>query len=90
MSDEVADPFGAAPGYADCEEAVRTLYEYLDGELTEERRLAIQRHLDHCGPCIEAFGFEVELRRMLASRCRDHPPAELRERIARALGEEHD
>jgi len=47
---------------ADCKEAVERLYHFLDGELTDERRVMIQRHLDACSDCIEAFEFEVELR----------------------------
>ena len=30
----------------DCQEAVHQLYHYLDGELTDEKRAAIARHLD--------------------------------------------
>ena len=50
------------PSGGDCEEALRTLYYFLDGELTPERRQAIQRHLDECSPCLEAFDFEAELK----------------------------
>ncbi len=73
---------------ADCEETVRTLYDYLDGELTEERRQAIAAHLDCCSPCVEVLGFEAELRRVIADRCRDHVPEQLRERISLAIHHE--
>ena len=46
----------------DCEQALRTLYHFLDGELTPDRRAVIQRHLDECSPCLEAFDFEAELK----------------------------
>ena len=45
-----------------CLEAVELLYHYLDGELTEERRVLDQHHLDDCPPCFDAYDFEAELR----------------------------
>jgi len=71
----------------DCQEVIHTLYHFLDGELTAERRLAIQHHLDDCSPCLEAFDFEAELRVFVARSCRDQVPDELRHRIAQALVE---
>jgi len=81
---------GASGVAADCEETIHRLYHYLDGELTEERRAAIKRHLDECAPCLDVLGFETELRRIIADRCHDHVPDELRQRIAELLEHEHD
>jgi mycothiol system anti-sigma-R factor len=78
-----SDSFGL-----DCEEAVHQLYHYLDGELTEERRLEISRHLDLCEPCAGAAGFEEELRQVIANRCKDRVPEALMRRIADAINEE--
>ncbi len=75
-------------GFVSCDETIERLYIYLDGELTEQRRIEIARHLDLCGPCVGAFGFEAELRKLVANRCQDHVPDALRERVARALREE--
>ncbi len=70
----------------ECTEAVEVLYHYLDGQLTEERRILIQRHLDECPPCLDAFDFEAELRVVISSHCRsDSVPQALRERIQRAI-----
>jgi mycothiol system anti-sigma-R factor len=71
-----------------CQEAVATLYSFLDGELTPDRRLLIQHHLDECGPCFEAFGFEAELKAVIARKCRDEVPQSLRRRVADALSAE--
>jgi mycothiol system anti-sigma-R factor len=71
----------------DCEQALRTLYSFLDGELTTERRLAIQEHLDKCSPCLEAFDFEAELKIVVARCCRDQVPDHLRQRVADILAE---
>ncbi|MDQ6910678.1 MAG: mycothiol system anti-sigma-R factor [Actinomycetota bacterium] len=69
----------------DCREAVELLYHYIDGELTEERRVLISHHLDDCPPCMKAFDFEAELRIVVSQRCRDRVPESLQDRIARAL-----
>jgi mycothiol system anti-sigma-R factor len=79
------DQFALDP---DCQEAVHTLYHFLDGELTEATRLHIQQHLEACGPCLEAFDFEAELRLIVARKCREHVPEELRARIAAVLASE--
>jgi len=70
----------------DCDQAIRRVYEYLDGELTMWRRKGIARHLDECPPCAQGYTFEVELRRAIASKCRDEVPSDLRRRIAEAIG----
>jgi len=68
-----------------CFEAVELLYHYLDGELTEERRVVISRHLDDCPPCYDAFGFEAELRVVIAQKCTERVPDHLRDRVAEAI-----
>jgi mycothiol system anti-sigma-R factor len=72
----------------DCKEAVERLYHFLDGELTDERRAMIQRHLDACSDCIEAFEFELELRTAIARGCQEAVPESLRVRVFRAIWEE--
>lgn len=81
-------PFGSwydRPVIDPCQEAIATLYSFLDGELTGDRRETIQRHLDECSPCFEAFGFEAELKAVIARKCRDEVPESLRRRVADAL-----
>jgi mycothiol system anti-sigma-R factor len=70
----------------DCQYALLRVYEYLDGELTVWRRRAIARHLEECPPCADGFTFELELRRIVVSKCQEQTPESLRLRIARALG----
>ncbi len=82
---------GEAGSHADhvgCMEAVRQLYVYLDGELTEDRRLKISLHLDECGPCAHAAGFEAELRAVISSHCKDRVPDSLVTRVAAAIAAE--
>jgi mycothiol system anti-sigma-R factor len=69
----------------DCTNSLRELYAFLDGELTADRRVHIQAHLDGCLPCYEAFDFEAELRIVISARCREEVPVDLRDRVADAL-----
>ncbi len=64
-----------------CSEAVGALFTYLDGALTEERRVVIQTHLDYCAPCFSAYEFHIELRAVVQQRCQTELPAGLEERI---------
>jgi mycothiol system anti-sigma-R factor len=73
------------PAIEPCQEAIATLYGYLDGELTTDKRAQIQHHLDECAPCFDAFGFEAELKALISRKCRDDVPEALRRRVADAL-----
>ena len=68
-----------------CDDALHRVYEYLDGEMTMWRRRAIARHLDECPPCADGFTFEVELRRIVVSKCQEQAPPSLCIRIAEPL-----
>ena len=76
------------PEIVGCREAMAKLYSFLDGDLTEQRREAVQRHLDECSPCVQAYDFEAELKKVLATRCKDSVPESLKERIYNALRSE--
>jgi anti-sigma factor (TIGR02949 family) len=78
---DVSDLYAAG----DCDEALHRLYHYLDGELTQDRRDAISRHLSQCSHCLHAFDFEAELKVVIARSCRDQVPESLKEKISRAL-----
>lgn len=72
-------------GSGGCVDAVQRLYNFLDGELDDDRRSTIRRHLDECKPCLQAFGFEAELRGVIARKCRDQVPDSLRHRVFLAI-----
>lgn len=88
MAEYDGDSEGGGAGTADCTEAVERLYGFLDGELTVERRALIQRHLDDCHDCIEAYEFEAELRIAISRGCKESVPDSLRHRVAQALAQE--
>jgi anti-sigma factor (TIGR02949 family) len=80
---EPYDPFGNVDLSltGDCNTMISRLYHFLDGELTEERRTKIQRHLDACPSCYGAYDFEAELRMVVASKAQVQVPEELRRKI---------
>ncbi len=73
---------------ANCADAIERLYHYLDGELDDARRQLVKHHLDECLPCLDAFDFEAELRQVIARKCQETVPEQLRVRIALAIQSE--
>jgi len=73
-----------------CDDALSELYSFIDGELDEAKRASIEAHLNDCSPCLEAFDFESDLRKVIASRCKDRVPEDLRLRIMAALEQVDD
>lgn len=67
--------------------AVRTkLFEYLDGELSEEQRSALEEHLGACAECRHLVELEKAFREIYVLPLRpDQAPAAVRERAARLL-----
>jgi anti-sigma factor (TIGR02949 family) len=76
---------------ADCNETIRELEEFLDGELSEDGLNAIHSHLQGCPDCHQAFDFHAELRTVIAAKCRnDEMPAGLLSRIEQCFNEDFD
>lgn len=71
--------------HANCDDAKHTLYEFLDGELTPEKKAHIQAHLEACSPCFEAFDFEAELLIVIEKKCVEQVPEGLQAKILAAL-----
>jgi len=70
-----------------CHEAVRWVWDYLDGEVGTERARVIREHLDGCENCRKHFNFEGAFLRTI-SRLIDDGVTDadlLRSRIVRAL-----
>jgi anti-sigma factor (TIGR02949 family) len=74
---------------AGCQEIFARLSEYLDGELPEDVRARIARHIEECAPCVEF----VETLRKSKELCRGFEASEkpgtldpaVRERMLAAL-----
>jgi anti-sigma factor (TIGR02949 family) len=75
----------------DCNETLRELETFLDGELSERTKAAIRAHLDGCSDCLQIVDFHAELRAVISLRCRsDELPPGLLERIARCFETDAD
>jgi mycothiol system anti-sigma-R factor len=70
-----------------CAEAVKQLWEYLDGLVEETDREAIQEHLSFCRRCCGELAFAEELRAFLAQPDEPNLPADVKARLLATLTE---
>ncbi|MGB8859590.1 MAG: zf-HC2 domain-containing protein [Ilumatobacteraceae bacterium] len=76
---------------ADCNETLRELETFLDGEIGDDARASIQSHLGDCLDCLQAFDFHAELRMVISAKCRnDEMPPELLSKIELCFGQDFD
>lgn len=69
----------------DCEEAIRRLAEYLDGELAGREASEVERHLETCRSCWSRAEFERRLRDRLADLRREQVDPDFEGRIRSLL-----
>jgi anti-sigma factor (TIGR02949 family) len=69
----------------DCEQALRRLFDFLDHELDDDERSAMQRHISTCRSCYSRADFERRLKGKLHELRRDEPEVGASERIKRLL-----
>jgi mycothiol system anti-sigma-R factor len=72
----------------DCEETLKEIESFLDGELDVSVREQIQIHLSDCSPCMQRAEFRRHIKVVVRSKCAgdDVPPA-LEHRIRALLDE---
>ena len=70
-----------------CSDAVRQLWEYLEGTVGEKDRAAIEEHLNLCQRCCGEAEFAAELRAFLESNAYDELPVETKNRLTSFLEE---
>jgi len=72
-----------------CEDFFRRLDDYLDRELNAEESARLREHLEVCAACASGYRFEEGVLRDLRRKLRRLTmPADLRQRISRALAAE--
>jgi mycothiol system anti-sigma-R factor len=72
----------------ECEQALRDIERFLDGEMTAPQAVEVESHLHSCTPCMERADFKRHLRVLIAERCGcDEVPETLRLRVAAILEE---
>jgi mycothiol system anti-sigma-R factor len=65
----------------DCSAVIADIWLVLDDECDQQSR-ARQHHLDTCGSCLEAYGIEEKVKRLLSRKCGgERAPEGLRERL---------
>lgn len=67
-----------------CAQAVRRLWEYLDGGLDGSDQRAVEAHLDFCMRCCGELEFAKEMRVLLRSSG-EEVPADVRDRMERFI-----
>ncbi|NIR46017.1 MAG: mycothiol system anti-sigma-R factor [Gemmatimonadetes bacterium] len=77
-----------SPGGIDCAEVMAQLYEYIDGELDDEKIERIRGHLEKCQRCYPRYNFEAAFLRFLKQQGRTKAPPELQRKIFKAILEE--
>ncbi|RKN40544.1 mycothiol system anti-sigma-R factor [Streptomyces hoynatensis] len=66
----------------DCSEVLDRLYEYLDREMPDGDCAKIQEHIDECSPCLEKYGLEQSVKKLVKRCCgHDDVPADLRAKV---------
>jgi anti-sigma factor RsiW len=73
-------------GVIGCRDAVERLWTYLDDELDETDRQAVDEHLAFCLRCCGEVAFARELRRTLAVRSEPALPDDVRRRLEGFIG----
>lgn len=71
-----------------CSEVLDKLYTYLDGELEEGNYTEVKAHLDGCSPCLDEYGLEEAVKKLVAKHCGCDPvPLDLRDKVLGRLAE---
>jgi anti-sigma factor (TIGR02949 family) len=70
-----------------CEDALRLLAEFLDHELADDDRAAVERHLGTCRSCYSRAEFERRLRAQLNELSASDIPDSLDRRIRSLIGD---
>jgi len=64
-----------------CEQALKQILDYIDHELGEHERAAMQQHLHTCKSCFSRMEFERRLKEKVGALCDDEVPSQLGERV---------
>ncbi|MBL6630744.1 MAG: zf-HC2 domain-containing protein [Ilumatobacteraceae bacterium] len=76
---------------ADCNETLRELEPFIDGEISDEAREHIHGHLGACVDCQQAFEFHLELREAVRRKAsNDELPASLVAKLEVCLRDDFD
>ena len=70
----------------ECQQALKDLELFLDGEMDQPGQDLLDAHLNGCTPCMERADFKRHVKELIASRCGcDEVPSGLRDTISSLL-----
>ena len=69
------------PSMIPCDHVIARLWEYIDGELTEEQAAQVQAHLEICNRCFPQYDFQRAYRIFLRRTAQQPVPPGLRRRV---------
>lgn len=75
-------------GGKNCDEALESLYQYLDDEMDDATASEIRSHLDGCGGCHDSFDFEMRLKVVVRQRLSEEVPESFIAKLRAALEQE--
>jgi anti-sigma factor (TIGR02949 family) len=64
-----------------CEQALKRLVEFVDGELVESEHDSVEQHLRICRDCCSRMEFESRLKERLSALSSDDAPSKTRDRV---------
>ncbi|GAB3722472.1 mycothiol system anti-sigma-R factor [Nocardiopsis nanhaiensis] len=71
-----------------CSEVLDKIYTYIDGELDESNYAEVRAHLDGCSPCLDEYGLDEAVKKLVAKHCGCDPvPLDLRDKVLGRLAE---
>ena len=88
MHQHDSHPHGHGPAHesVDCDAALESLFDFLDGELDDSLETKLKAHVQLCKPCFEHAEFERRfLAAVQAARDEELCPKALRERVLNTL-----
>jgi anti-sigma factor (TIGR02949 family) len=68
-----------------CSDAVKQLWEYLDGTVGDADREALEHHLSRCRRCCAELEFAEEMRRFLSASAHEEIPPDVMARLDETL-----
>jgi len=79
---------GFEPREISCEEALRLVHDFIDGELEGVPTSEVQAHFDVCQRCYPHLRFEQAFREAMRRACaRETAPPQLRDKLEKMLAE---
>ena len=70
----------------ECQQALREIERYLDGEMEAPEHARLDAHLHECSPCMDRAAFKRDVKQLIAEKCGcDQMPADLSDRVRSLL-----